>query len=213
MSINHSFLEDLKKSLANYKKAKLLIVTKNQTYADISDLLKSGYRLFGENRVQEASLKYTKSVFEEYKDIKLDLIGPLQTNKTKQALLLFDSIQSLDRKKLIDEIYKLKNKMEYTKTKNFYLQVNIGMEKQKAGVSPKELNSLYQYAMNLNINIVGLMCIPPFDQSPEIFFKEMNAIRNNIDKNLILSMGMSSDYSFALENGSDLIRIGSKIFN
>ena len=213
MSINHSFLEDLKKSLANYKKAKLLIVTKNQTHEDISDLLKSGYRLFGENRVQEAVLKYTKSVFEEYKDIKLDLIGPLQTNKTKQALLLFDSIQSLDRKKLIDEIYKLKNKMVYTKTKNFYLQVNIGMEKQKAGVSPKELNSLYQYAMSLNINIVGLMCIPPFDQSPEKFFREMNAIRNNIDKNLILSMGMSSDYSFALENGSDLIRIGSKIFN
>ena len=213
MSINHLFLEDLKKTLNNYKKAKLLIVTKNQTYSDISDLLKSGHRLFGENRVQEALLKYTKSVFEEYSDINLDLIGPLQTNKTRQALLLFDSIQSLDRKKLIDEIYKLKNKMEYTKTKNFYLQVNIGMEKQKAGVNPKEVNSLYQYAMSLNINIVGLMCIPPFDQNPIKFFKEMNAIRNNINKNLILSMGMSSDYNYALENGSDLIRIGSKIFN
>lgn len=194
-----------------FDKSRLLIVTKNQSVDDIKELINSGFRLFGENRVQEAKLKF--SSLNNFEEINLHLIGPLQTNKVKEALMLFDTIESIDRKKLIDEIFKLKNKDLKIRTNNFYIQINIGSEDQKFGVDKAEVFELYEYAISKNLSIEGLMCIPPNTNSPEKYFHEMNLIRDSLDKSLKLSMGMSNDYLSALKNNSDIVRIGSLIFN
>ena len=194
-----------------FDKSRLLIVTKNQSVDDIKELINSGFRLFGENRVQEAKLKF--SSLNNFEEINLHLIGPLQTNKVKEALMLFDTIESIDRKKLIDEIFKLKNKDLKIRTNNFYIQINIGSEDQKFGVDKAEVFELYEYAISKDLNIEGFMCIPPNTSSPEKYFQEMNSIRDNLDKNLNLSMGMSNDYLLALKNNSNIVRIGSLIFN
>jgi len=194
-----------------FDKSRLLIVTKNQSVDDIKELINSGFRLFGENRVQEAKLKF--SSLNNFEEINLHLIGPLQTNKAKEALMLFDTIESIDRKKLIDEIFKLKNKDLKIRTNNFYIQINIGSEDQKFGVDKAEVFELYEYAISKDLNIEGFMCIPPNTSSPEKYFQEMNSIRDNLDKNLKLSMGMSNDYLLALKNNSNIVRIGSLIFN
>ena len=194
-----------------FDKSRLLIVTKNQSVDDIKELINSGFRLFGENRVQEAKLKF--SSLNNFEEINLHLIGPLQTNKVKEALMLFDTIESIDRKKLIDEIFKLKNKDLKIRTNNFYIQINIGSEDQKFGVDKAEVFELYEYAISKDLNIEGFMCIPPNTSSPEKYFQEMNSIRDNLDKKLNLSMGMSNDYLLALKNNSNIVRIGSLIFN
>ena len=194
-----------------FDKSRLLIVTKNQSVDDIKELINSGFRLFGENRVQEAKLKF--SSLNNFEEINLHLIGPLQTNKVKEALMLFDTIESIDRKKLIDEIFKLKNKDLKIRTNKFYIQINIGSEDQKFGVDKAEVFELYEYAISKDLNIEGFMCIPPNTSSPEKYFQEMNSIRDNLDKNLKLSMGMSNDYLLALKNNSNIVRIGSLIFN
>ena len=194
-----------------FDKSRLLIVTKNQSVDDIKELINSGFRLFGENRVQEAKLKF--SSLNNFEEINLHLIGPLQTNKVKEALMLFDTIESIDRKKLVDEIFKLKNKDLKIRTNNFYIQINIGSEDQKFGVDKAEVFELYEYAISKDLNIEGFMCIPPNTSSPEKYFQEMNSIRDNLDKNLNLSMGMSNDYLLALKNNSNIVRIGSLIFN
>ena len=194
-----------------FDKSRLLIVTKNQSVDDIKELINSGFRLFGENRVQEAKLKF--SSLNNFEEINLHLIGPLQTNKAKEALMLFDTIESIDRKKLIDEIFKLKNKDLKIRTNNLYIQINIGSEDQKFGVDKAEVFELYEYAISKDLNIEGFMCIPPNTSSPEKYFQEMNSIRDNLDKNLNLSMGMSNDYLLALKNNSNIVRIGSLIFN
>ena len=194
-----------------FDKSRLLIVTKNQSVDDIKELINSGFRLFGENRVQEAKLKF--SSLNNFEEINLHLIGPLQTNKVKEALMLFDTIESIDRKKLIDEIFKLKNKDLKIRTNNFYIQINIGSEDQKFGVDKAEVFELYEYAISKDLNIEGFMCIPPNTSSPEKYFQEMNSIRDNLDKNLNLSMGMSNDYLLALKNNSNIVRIGSLIFD
>ena len=189
----------------------LLIVTKNQNEFDIDQLIDKGYQDFGENRVQDANLKYSKKITTN-KNIKLHLIGPLQTNKVKLALKLFNTIQTLDRKKLVDEIVKEKIKNEVI-TKNFYIQINIGQEKQKSGIDESQLEGFYEYCLNFNLNIVGLMCIPPNDENTESFFSHMVALRDKINPSLKLSMGMSNDYLLALRFKANVIRIGSKIFN
>ena len=194
-----------------FDKSRLLIVTKNQSVDDIKELINSGFRLFGENRVQEAKLKF--SSLNNFEEINLHLIGPLQTNKVKEALMLFDTIESIDRKKLVDEIFKVTNKALKIKTNNYYIQINIGSEDQKFGVDKSEVFELYEYAISKYLNIEGLMCIPPNTSSPEKYFKEMNLIRDDLDKSLKLSMGMSNDYLSALKNNSDIVRIGSLIFN
>jgi len=189
----------------------LLIVTKNQNEFDIDQLIDKGYQDFGENRVQDANLKYSKKITTN-KNIKLHLLGPLQTNKVKLALKLFNTIQTLDRKKLVDEIVKEKIKNEVI-TKNFYIQINIGKEKQKSGIDESQLEGFYEYCLNFNLNIVGLMCIPPNDENTESFFSHMVALRDKINPSLKLSMGMSNDYLLALRFKANVIRIGSKIFN
>lgn len=183
-----------------------MIVTKNRSIEDITDLIQLGQNIFGENRVQEAKKKFNF----QNQNIELHLIGPLQTNKVKDALSIFDVIQSIDRKKLIDIIYGYMN--EETKTKNFFIQVNIGNEPQKSGVSMSDLPIIYDYALKKQLNIKGLMCIPPLDSDPKIFFEKMIVLKNQINPNLILSMGMSNDYQIALECGANMIRVGSLIF-
>ena len=164
---------------------------------------------FGENKVQEAKSKFSEITD---KNVKLHLIGPLQTNKIKNALKIFDTIQTLDREKLIIEISKHLNSSKEYKTKNFYIQVNIGNEEQKAGAAPTNTKTLYELALKNNLNIKGLMCIPPKDKDPKFYFSQMLNLRESINQNLKLSMGMSSDYREAIQLNSNLIRIGSKIF-
>lgn len=189
-----------------------MIVTKNQSNEDISELIEQGFKLFGENRVQEAKLKYLKPNLYE-KNIELHLIGPLQTNKVKDALKIFDVIQTVDRASLVDEISKQLIKLTVIKTKKFFIQVNIGDESQKSGVSVKDLRDLYDYSIDRKLNIHGLMCIPPNILDPKDHFKEMINLRDKINSQLKLSMGMSNDYKIALQYKSDIIRVGSLIFS
>ena len=193
-----------------YNNPELLVVSKNRSKKDVEQLMIEGANLFGENRVQEAKSKFTDDLYENYK-FKLHLIGPLQSNKAEDALTIFDTIQTIDRYKLIDTISKLKNKKEY-KTKSFYIQINIGDEEQKSGVSSIDLNNLYYYALEKKLNIVGLMCIPPLNSDADFYFNKMREIKEKLNNNLLLSMGMSDDYLIALKCGTNLIRIGSKLF-
>ena len=210
MTINTEALNQIEKNLEAYPKTKLLIVTKNQNFDDIDNLISMGYRLFGENRVQEAAKKYSNFNNNQYR---LHLIGPLQTNKVKQALGLFDTIQSIDRLKLVHEIVKQINASDDTrKTKSFFIQVNIGQEEQKSGVDPKNVIEFYNMCKKNNLEIEGLMCIPPNDNNPEIYFDKMKKIRDSINSNLKLSMGMSDDYEISLKYDTNIVRIGSKIF-
>lgn len=208
MGINYQQLKKIYETLNNFPSAKLQIVTKNRDVNIINDLISGGYKLFGENKVQEANEKF-KDI--ELANLDLHLIGPLQTNKVKLALQLFNTIQTIDREKLVKEIVKLQNKSK-TKTTNFYIQVNIGEEQQKSGVYPNNLESLYAFCIKNNLNIEGLMCIPPFDGNSEKYFDKLSLLRDKLNHNLKLSMGMSNDYEIALKCGSNLIRIGSKIF-
>ena len=207
MSINYKALNKINADLEG-KKAKLLIVTKTRSQDDIFELIESGYRDFAENRVQEAYMKYSKIT--AHTKINLSLIGPLQSNKVKQALNLFDTIQSIDRTKIVDEMIKYKDLK--TKTKNFFIQINIGEEPQKSGVLPENFNEFYYYCKSKGLEISGIMCIPPLNKDPRYFFEKMLKIRKNIDDHLTLSMGMSSDYKIALDLNSNEIRVGSLIF-
>ena len=209
MGINYNQLEKINEYLKNFPSAKLQIVTKNRDTEVIKDLIDKGYRIFGENKVQEANKKYKNL---EIEDLDLHLIGPLQTNKVRPALELFNAIQSIDREKLVKEIIKVQNKFK-TKTSNFFIQVNIGEEEQKSGVFPEDLEYLYDFCIKNSLNISGLMCIPPFDKYAKNYFDKLRSLRDKLNPNLKLSMGMSDDYKISLECGSNLIRIGSKIFS
>ena len=187
----------------------LMAVTKNRSQQDVLVLYENGIRLFGENRVQEAQKKFINLPTEDYS---LHLIGPLQTNKVKDALKLFNCIQTVDRLKLIDEISKFIHK-DFVKTTSYFIQINIGNEEQKAGVLEDSLDSLYQHAQSKNLNVKGLMCIPPANQDPIPYFQRMNVLRDKLDSQLILSMGMSADYELALSYNTNLVRLGSILFN
>ena len=213
MTFNRTNLTEIENEVKKHNKSQLLIVSKNQTKETVIELLNLGYHLFGENRVQEAFNKFDQDILENYQEVNLHLIGPLQSNKSSLALKIFDTIQTLDRKKIIKAIYDDINKAGKVRTKDFFIQVNIGKEDQKSGVLPENVFEIYNYSKSLNLNIVGLMCIPPNDNNPKYYFEEMIKIKNNINSNLKLSMGMSQDYSQALLCGSNLIRVGSKIFS
>ena len=209
MSVNYSQLKIINKVLSKYPYAKLQIVTKNRDIITIKELIEKGYTLFGENKVQEAKEKYESL---NISNLDLHLIGPLQTNKVKITLKLFNTIQTVDREKLVNEIVKNQNNFK-VKTKNFFIQVNIGREPQKSGILPENLPKLYNFSLNKKLNIVGLMCIPPLDKDVRIYFEKMKFLRDSLDKKLKLSMGMSNDYEISLNYGSNLIRVGSRIFN
>ena len=187
---------------------KIIAVSKTFKIEQIKPLIDYGHDHYGENKVQEAQEKWT-SVKEKNKNIKLHLIGRLQSNKVKLALKLFDYIHSLDSKKLADKIsYQLKEQNLNTK---FFIQVNIGDEDQKSGIPKNEILNFYNYCKSLDLNILGLMCIPPIDKDSKYYFKEMNRLNKELDLKE-LSMGMSSDYLNAIENNSTYIRVGSSIF-
>ena len=171
-------------------------------------LINHGHVDYGENKVQEAVEKWSE-IKNVNKNIKLHLIGRLQTNKVKFAIKLFDYIHSLDSKKLADKIsYYQKDQNIQTK---IFIQVNIGKEDQKSGIQENEIHDFYDYCKSLNLNILGLMCIPPFDQDSTDYFIKMRDLNKKIGLKE-LSMGMSADYLNAIKHGSTFVRIGSEIF-
>ena len=174
----------------------------------ILPLIEYGHLDFGENKVQEAIVKWSE-IKANKSNIKLHLIGGLQTNKVKSAVKLFDYIHSVDSEKLAKKISEEQQKQN--KKIKIFIQVNIGNEKQKFGVDKSSLAELYSYCKTLNLNVAGLMCIPPLNEPSEIFFKEMNVMNKKFDFEE-LSMGMSSDYLDAVKNSATFVRIGSNIF-
>ena len=212
MPLNHKNISKIHSTLNNHsQKAELMVVSKNRSTEDINELLAMGYRLFGENRVQEAKIKF-QNLSSSFKDLSLHLIGPLQSNKIRDALKIFHTIQSVDRKKIVIQIAKYLDKENLPITKNYFIQVNIGAEIQKSGILLEELDEFYEFCLNHKLPIKGLMCIPPLNKEPDYYFEKMLKARDTINPNLKLSMGMSSDYEIALKNQSDLIRIGSSFF-
>lgn len=194
-------------------KTTLLVVSKNRSFEQIFPLINLGHKTFGENRVQEAKLKFTEKLRSDHQII-LHLIGPLQSNKASEALQLFSTIQSIDRPKLVDVIIDAKKKLaNKVVTKNFYIQVNIGEEPQKAGVAIDGLGPLYDQCQQGGLGVEGLMCIPPVDQNPDQYFNRLLELKNQINPALKLSMGMSQDYLNALKYQSDIIRVGSLLFD
>ena len=176
---------------------------------DIEPLLNHGHIHFGENKVQEAMEKWT-NVKNNFENIKLHMIGKLQTNKVKYVIPFFDFLHSLDNIKLAEKISKEEKK--FKKKIKIFIQVNIGNEEQKNGVQIRELESFYNTCVNkLDLNIIGLMCLPPEKQDAKPFFKKMRDLNKSLSLNE-LSMGMSSDYLEAIEFGASFIRVGSKIF-
>ena len=186
----------------------IIAVSKTFKLNHIRPILEHGHIHYGENKVQEAIEKWTE-IKKEKKQIKLHLIGKLQTNKVKFAVKLFDYIHSLDSKKLADKIHKYQDELD-SKTKLF-IQVNIGNENQKSGIRKEEVLDFYNYCVGLKLNIIGLMCIPPININASKYFNDMSELNKklNLDE---LSMGMSSDYLEAVENNSTFLRIGSSIF-
>ena len=201
----------IKEEIINIKKdTNLLVVTKNQNFDKIKELINVGHCDFAENKVQEASEKWSE-VLKTNKNIHLHLIGKLQSNKVKDAFSLFNFIHTLDNEKLANKFHEIEKNS--TKKIKFFIQVNIGNEDQKNGIKIdllKDFVNLCKY--DLKLDVIGLMCIPPKDLDPEIFFNKMRtlSLENNLKE---LSMGMSSDYKLAIKCGSTFVRIGSSIFN
>ena len=191
------------------ERIKIIAVSKNFSINYIKPLIDFGHIHFGENRVQESIEKWP-DIKEKNKNLKLHFIGKLQTNKVKYILPLFDYIHSLDNLKLAEKIDKLQNRINFRP--KIFIQVNIGEEQQKSGVLIKDLeNFIKDCKENFDLDIIGLMCIPPNDNEPEKYFKELNRLNKKFNFT-DLSMGMSSDYSNAIKYGSTFVRIGSKIF-
>ena len=209
---NLIYIEDLIKSKVNDeigdKLPKIIAVSKTFPIENILPLIEHGHLHYGENKVQEALDKWTEIKIKN-NNIKLHLIGKLQTNKVKFALKIFDYIHSLDSEKLATKI--ANEQVKQDKKPKIFIQVNIGDEDQKSGVQKERLVDFYKYCKNLNLDIVGTMCIPPNDQNSENYFSEMSKINKNIDFKE-LSMGMSGDYLSAIKNNATYVRIGSKIF-
>jgi len=186
------------------------LVAVSKTFGDdaVRAALDAGQRVFGENRVQEAAGKFP-ALKASYPDLELHLIGPLQTNKAREAVALFDVIESVDRERLAREL--AKEMARAGRRPRLYVQVNIGEEPQKAGVAPGELDALLEACRGLGLAIEGLMCIPPADQPPAPFFASLRelAARHALP---VASMGMSGDYAEAIAQGATHVRVGSAIF-
>jgi len=188
----------------------LIVVTKGQLFEKIDIIIKSNHFDFGENRVQEATLKWKNKII-TYPKLKLHLIGKLQSNKAKDAFELFDYIHTLDNEKLA----KIFSKMQSNSLRKikYFIQVNIANEPQKNGMTIDTTNEFIKYCINdLKLNVIGLMCIPPIEVDPTQYFKKLSEIArlNNLSE---LSMGMSSDYACAIKNGATFVRVGSRIFS
>ncbi len=186
----------------------LVAVSKTQPPAAIAAALAAGQTVFGENRVQEAQERWLRQGFDR-SSVELRLIGPLQTNKAKDALELFDVIESLDRQKLAVALSEAG--LALGRTPRVLIQVNTGDEPQKAGTSPREADALIAFCRALGLNVEGLMCIPPADEEPSPHFALLKKIgdRNGLK---VLSMGMSGDYEAAVRHGATHVRVGSALF-
>lgn len=194
--------------MQDFDNLKIIAVSKTFSIDQILPLIKHGHLHYGENKVQEAINKWS-DVKLEYSDIKLHLIGRLQSNKTKLAVKLFDYIHSVDSEKIAKKI--ADEELKQNKKVKIFIQVNIGDENQKSGITKKNLNEFYSYCKELELDILGLMCIPPANIDPKFFFQEMKLLTKKLDLPE-LSMGMSSDYIEAAKNSATYLRIGSKIF-
>ena len=208
LKINDKVKEKISSSNNLIKLPNIIAVSKTFKLEHIMPLINYGHLHFGENKVQEAVEKWT-NIKKDNKNIKLHLIGRLQTNKVKIAVKLFDYIHSLDSKKLADKI-SFQQKEQDIKRKIF-IQVNIGNEDQKSGISTDETLDFYNYCKQINLDIIGLMCIPPNNKDSSKYFEEIKKINEKLNLQE-LSMGMSSDYLTAIEKGSTFVRIGSNIF-
>jgi pyridoxal phosphate enzyme (YggS family) len=187
---------------------KIIAVSKTFKLEKIFPLIEYGHLDYGENKVQEAIDKWS-SIKLKNQNIRLHLIGRLQTNKVKHAIKIFDYIHSLDSMKLAKKIADEQNKQN--KKLKLFIQVNIGDEQQKSGVDKNQIKDLIDFSKKLDLNIIGLMCIPPINEKPEKYFKEIKLLNKEFNLEEI-SMGMSSDYLKAVENSSTYLRIGSSIF-
>ena len=197
-------LNELK--INNYPK--IIAVSKTFQIDKILPLLEHGHIHFGENKVQEALEKWTE-IKKKNSKIKLHMIGKLQTNKVKLAVQLFDYIHSVDSEKLAKKV--AEEQLKINRKIKVFLQVNIGVEDQKSGINKNDINELVSYCKRINLELIGLMCIPPANIDPEFYFNEMKQLNKNLGF-IELSMGMSSDYIKAAKNLSTYVRIGSNIF-
>ena len=186
----------------------LIAVSKTQPNARVKAVLAAGHRLFGENKVQEAAGKWP-AFREQYEGVQVHMLGPLQTNKTRQAFGLFEAIHSLDRPKLAKTCARLAQEMG--DCPDLFIQINTGCEPQKAGILPIDADAFIKTCRDLDLPVVGLMCIPPADEEPSLHFALLRkiAVRNGVDG---LSMGMSGDFERAVAMGASHIRVGSAIF-
>ena len=185
-------IEELSLSISN---PNIIAVSKTFSEQDIIPLLDYGHNDFGENKVQEAKKKWVQ-LKRNFKNVKLHMLGKLQTNKVKHAVEIFDYIHSLDNLKLASKLAdEIKKKSKDIK---IFIQVNLGGEKQKSGIEPAEISSFYKSCLSLNLNIVGTMCIPPDNQDPKLFFKELSILNQKLNLTEV-SMGMTNDYLDALE--------------
>jgi PLP dependent protein len=191
------------------KPVNIIAVSKTFTFDYIKPLVEHGHMHFGENKVQEAIAKWSE--FKKANNaLKLHMIGKLQSNKAKDAVKLFDYIHSLDNQKLADEL--AKHQKNLNKKVSYFIQVNIGNEIQKSGIPINELDAFYNYCINeVNLNIIGLMVIPPITENTDKYFKSLNELNKSLALEN-LSMGMSADYVSAVKHGSNFIRVGSSIF-
>ena len=196
-------------SLKPNKPVNIIAVSKTFPLDYIKPLIDHGHVHFGENKVQEALSKWSQQKKENNK-IKLHMIGKLQNNKVKDAVKLFDYIHSVDNQKLADNLSK--HQKNLNKNLKYFIQVNIGNEIQKSGIPVNELDGFYNYCINeIDLNILGLMVIPPIDQNAEKYFQSLNKLNKSLGLEN-LSMGMSADYVDAINCGSSYVRIGSSIF-
>ena len=206
---NLIYIEELIKSKANDDElAKVIAVSKTFPIENVLPLIEHGHLHYGENKVQEALDKWSDIKLKN-NAIKLHLIGRLQTNKVKFALRIFDYIHSLDSEKLAIKISEEQKKQE--KNTKIFIQVNIGNEDQKSGINKDNLMDFYKFCKNLNLDIIGTMCIPPNDGNTEQHFSEMSKINQQLNFK-DLSMGMSGDYLKAIRYNATYVRVGSKIF-
>ena len=190
------------------QKVNIIAVSKTFPLEHLNPLIDYGHLHFGENKVQEATAKWSSIKMNNY--IILHFVGKLQSNKAKDAVKLFDYIHSLDSQKLADSL--AKHQINLNKNLKYFIQVNIGNEIQKSGIPIGELDPFYNYCKNeINLNILGLMVIPPNDNNPEKYFKTLNEMNKSLGLQ-DLSMGMSADYMKAIDHGATFVRVGSSIF-
>ena len=187
---------------------KIIAVSKTFKAENILPLIEHGHIDYGENKVQEAVEKWTE-IKKINSQVKLHMIGKLQTNKVKFAVQIFDYIHSVDNEKLAKKLADEQNKIN--KKIKIFLQVNIGEENQKSGINKNDVSRLISYCKEINLDLIGLMCIPPANIDPESFFKEMSQLNKSLNLSE-LSMGMSSDFLIAVKHFSTYVRIGSSIF-